>query len=144
MVSKFHHMAFLNRWQSEADHGACLTEASLRSDWEQMSTQVPTLVGSTPAPLTVLQGQHEGSAIQLHFLAPTHKFKAVKRRICHKDNKWPWVHLSCYHWFWSLSGLTLEILRYISCNFTQGPKTQAKEKRKKEKKNRLISGRVGP
>lgn len=66
----------------------------------------------------------------------------MKRWCAVKDNKWPWVRLSCYHWCWSLPGLAVET-QYISCNFTQGliltkntTKTKARDGGEKEKKEK--------
>lgn len=70
--------------------------------------------------LTPVHTQRECWAIQLHFPATRQKFKQKKKTrlwsLCSTDNKWPWVRLSCYHWLWSLSGLTVETW-HISCHF---------------------------
>lgn len=112
MVSSFDQMAFLQK----IDHRTSQTEA--KPVFTDCKNKIQLHFRRSSYLLTAVHTQRECWAIQLHFPATRQKFKQKTRlwSLCSTDNKWPWVRLSCYHWLWSLSGLTVETW-HISCNF---------------------------
>lgn len=140
MVSKFHQMAFLNRLQSEADHRTSQTEAKaaftnpkikLRTNFTQVLTQLISTHSATKSPW-MLSYTISCSSNNTEIGTKTKLWSRVCVVKIINDPDWGW--------FWSLSGLTVETLQCISCNFTQGLILT----KNTGKKTGSFSGRAGP